>query len=175
MKKILLFTLLISSFGFAQKSLVKNFDSLDENFKKKFKVETDVFENSTIIYEKKSAYQNIRIKPYLIIKNGSVYYRVSFMYKGYDWLNFDAFKFLVDDKVLEIPIGKTRKEISNDIKAVETTDILLTDSEINVFRQIGNAKTPVNYRISGDKNVDLKLYENYYINYITDLYFQLTE
>lgn len=174
MKKLFLLLILYSFFGFAQKPLLKNFSSLDEKFQKKFKVNNDVFEGAVFIYEKKSYGQNIRIKPYLVIKDNQVFYRVKLMYDGYDWLNFSNYKFLVNDQVLEIPIGETRKEISYKFSAVENTDILLSDSEIEIFHKIGSAKTPIKYRISGEKFVDLKLYENQYIKDLTDLYNLLT-
>lgn len=164
--------ILVSSQG---KLVTHNFESLDEAFKKKFKVRNDVFEGHTVIWEKRSADQNIRIKPYLIIKDGEVFYRVGLMYDGYhDWLNFSSFKFLLGDQVFELPVGSSRKQVSYKITAVETSDLLLSESEIEIFRRIGNEKTPIKYRISGERRVDLKLYENQYIKYITDLYDFLT-
>ena len=92
----------------------------------------------------------------------------------FDWLEYDNFKFLINDNVYELPIGKTRKEINSNFNAVEYTDIELSDSEIEIFNKIAFAKTPIKYRISGVKKIDLKLYENDYIKNIVELYYLLT-
>ena len=177
MKKNLLFALLfLFSFAAAQKPLTGNLENLDPKFLKKFVIKKDVFDNKTVIYEKKSYGQNIRIKPYLVIKDGLVFYRVALMYDGYyNWTDMHTFKFLIGDNVYNLPLGDTRKEISYNYTAVEKSNLLLTDDEIEIFRQIGNAPTPVKYRISGSQNVDLKLYVNSYIKIMGELYDQLTK
>ena len=58
-------------------------------------------------------------------------------------------------------------------KTSELTDIELSDSEIEIFNKIAYAKTPIKYRISGVKKIDLKLYENDYIKNIVELYYLL--
>ncbi|AYO57320.1 hypothetical protein CO230_03790 [Chryseobacterium sp. 6424] len=177
MKKILLLTaLFVFNFGFSQKPLTSSLENLDQKFLKKFHIKKDVFDNKTVIYEKKSYGQNIRIKPYLVIKDGLVFYRVGLMFDGYsEWPDMHTFKFLIDDQVYNLPLGETRKKISHQITAVETSNLLLNDEEIEIFRKVGSAKTPVQYRISGNKNTDLKLYVNSYIKITKELYDMLTK
>lgn len=177
MNKFLQFAaLFLFSFLFSQKPLTRNLETLDQKFLKKFHIEKDVFDNKTVIYEKKSYGQNIRIKPYLVIRDGMVFYRVGLMYDGYsDWTDMHTFKFLIDDQVYNLPLGETRKEISDRITAVEKANLLLTDDEVEIFRKLGCTKTPVKYRITGTKDVDLKLYVNSYIKITNDLYAMLTK
>ena len=175
MKKLLNILFFIPLIFFSQGKLIeKKLDNIDESFQKKFKIEKDIFDNILIIKDKKTSGQNIRIKPYLVIKNDLIFFRVSLMYQGFDWLEYDNFKFLINDNVYELPIGKTRKEINSNFNAVEYTDIELSDSEIEIFNKIAFAKTPIKYRISGVKKIDLKLYENDYIKNIVELYYLLT-
>lgn len=173
---LLILAFLISGIATAQKPLTRNLETLDEKFLKKFKIKKDVYDDKTVIYEKKSYGQNIRIQPYLVIKDRLVFYRVSLMYNGYyEWTDMHTFKFLINDQVYNLPLGDTRKEISYNYNAVEKTNLLLSDDEVEIFRQVGNAPTPVKYRISGSQNVDLKLYVNSYIKLTNELYDQLTQ
>lgn len=161
--------------NFTAKPVTVNFESLDKDLQKKFSYDNDKFKEASFLEAKKS--YSDKIKLYITITDKTARLRFKTKYIGNGWLFFDKAIFNIEGENYEYNSGDMRRDVISGSNVKESSDVAVDEKLLILLKAISNAKSPIDYRLTGDKYQDFKLTEREKENIILtlSLYNELTK
>lgn len=139
---------------------------------KNFYVNTDKFNDITIISSKKNKYWN-RLSCFIRIFGKDAYLLLSTKYAGSSWIFIENVTILNGNEKLFYTIQNTDRNVSSNASVTEESTKIVDDNLFDIINKISNSETELDVRFQGskgDKDFKLTLKEIVEIKKTLDLY-----